>query len=381
MIYYFLMFISTVVFFYLAEKSSRKFGIALNIIGLSLPIILAVLRKNNVGIDVNVYMSPTLEAANNSSNLSEFLQIKALNSAWGTLDIGYALIIYFCSKYFFSLSGLFFINEFLCIVPIFFALKLFNKYICKIDKGRKLPLWLAMLIYLFLFYNSSLNQTRQAITMSLTLLIFSLILNNKYTLSCLLFILACTIHSSAIVILGILFIYFICKFKLKFLQIFLIVFSILFLLFYNQIFYFVIDVLISLGIIRDKYLGEILNGSDGFNISFLWLITNAFLLFITILMCKKTNFWIDKFFLLITIVSFGMMLFASSYSSFGRLQQYFLYFLIFIIPEFIFILRDKTQLDFFIHLAVIFLFAFAYWVIGIGLVDPTGTKQYLFFWQ
>ena len=381
MIYYFVTFISTTIFFYFAEKSSKKMSIILNIIALALPILLAVLRKNIVGIDVNVYMTPTLEAADNSSSLKEFLQLKALNNTWGTLDIGYAIIIYSCSKYFFSLPGLFFVNEFLCIVPIFFATKLFNKYICKYNTDREIPIWLVMLVYLFVFYNSSLNQTRQAITMSLSVFIFSLMLNKKYIFSCLIFILACTIHFSAIVIIGIAFIYFICKFKVKFLQNLLIAFSLLFLFFYNQIFYLAIDILIKLGFVRDKYLGQIINGSDGFNISFLWLITNIFLLFITILICKKSKLWIDKFFLLNTIVSFGMMFFASSYSSFGRLQQYFLYFLIFIIPEFLFILRDKTSLDFWLHLGIIFLFVLAYWLIGIGMVDPTGTKQYLFFWQ
>lgn len=381
MIYYFIMFILSALFFYLAEKSNKRTMVVFNAIGLILPILLAVLRKDEVGIDVKTYMLPTLEAADNSSNLNEFIQLKSLSNTWGTLDIGYALIIYFCSKHFFSLMGLFFINEFLCIVPIFFAAKLYNKYICKYNQERKLPIWLVMLVYLFLFYNSSLNQTRQAITMSLAMLIFSLTLNKKYIFSCLIFVFSYTIHSSTIVIIGILFIYLICRYKIKFLQNLLIIFSILFLFFYNQIFNLAINILIKIGIVRDKYIGEIIGGSSGFNMSFLWLLTILYLLFITIFMKQKYKTWIDNFFLLNVIVSLGMMFFASAYSSFGRLQQYFLYFLIFIIPEFLFILRDKTSLDFWLHLGIIFLFIFAYWAIGIGMVDPTGTKHYLFFWQ
>lgn len=382
MIYYFIMFmLSTMCFYFAEKKANKKVNISFNIIGLSLPILLAVLRKDVVGIDVEAYMLPTIKVAENCSDLKEFLYFKSLNDTWGTLDIGYALIIYFCSKWFFSLPGLFFINEFFCIVPIFLSAKLFNKYICKYDSNRRIPIWLVMLVYLFIFYNSSLNQTRQAMTMSLTMLMFALILNKKIRATLIIFIFSYTIHSSTIVAIGILFIYIICKFKIKFLQNLLIIFSILFLFFYNQIFYLTINILIKVGIVRDKYIGEIISGSSGFNISFLWLVTILFLLFITILMCRKSKLWVDNFFMLNVIVAFGMMFFASSYSSFGRLQQYFLYFLIFIIPEFLFILRDKSSLDLWLHLGIIFLFIFVYWAIGIGMVDPTGTKQYLFFWQ
>ncbi len=381
MIYYLTMFSFSAIFLYLAERSSKSLRKIYTFLGLSLPILLAVIRKDVVGIDVNVYMTPTLEAADNSSSLKGFLQLKSLNNTWGTVDFGYSLIIYFCSKYFFGLHGLFFINELLCLVPVYFGIKLFNRYMSKYRAERIIPIWLAILVYLFVFYNSSLNQTRQAISMSLMILTFGLMLNKKYLITIIIFPISLLIHSSSLVFLGVLFIYLICKFNIKFLQMLLILFSILFLFFYDEFFYLGISTLIKIGIIRDKYIGEIMAGSSEFNLSFLWLVVVFFLLFITIIMDKKYNIWIDRFFFLNAFVSLGMMLFASKYISFGRLQQYFLYFLVFIIPEFKLILSDKSKLDFYLHIAIILLFVFSYWFIGIGLVDPTGTKDYLFFWQ
>ena len=200
---YIITFISSCVFLGLSEKSrSRYIKKLLVFIAILLPCILAGMRADTIGTDVKVYVEPLYNAAKQSTSFSSYM-----NQRWYVIwrymyvskfEIGFTTLVYLIVKFGGSLGTVLFFIHALIVAPIYFGLK-------RMDK--KYPIWLGMLVFYLMFYNTSLNMMRQWIAMAILFWGLSYLLTNKKKKYFIVVIVACLFHTSALMGFAIYFLY------------------------------------------------------------------------------------------------------------------------------------------------------------------------------
>lgn len=120
------------------------------------------MRADTIGTDVKVYVEPLYNAAKQSTGFSSYM-----NQRWYVIwrymyvskfEIGFTTLVYLIVKFGGSLGTVLFLIHALIVAPIYFGLK-------RMDK--KYPIWLGMLVFYLMFYNTSLNMMRQWIAMAI----------------------------------------------------------------------------------------------------------------------------------------------------------------------------------------------------------------------
>lgn len=184
------------------EKRRKAYFCFFSIIALLIPCLVAALRAECVGTDILVYVKPMTENAIGSDNFSHYW-----NSSWFSVwrdkfvyehEIGFAALVYIVAKLTGSMGAVLFCIQAVTIVPVFVALAMNRK---------KAPVWLGMLMFYLMYYNSTLNMMRQWMAMGILLLAFQLLLNKKYWQTLLCTLVAILFHYSAVIILPIYFIW------------------------------------------------------------------------------------------------------------------------------------------------------------------------------
>ncbi len=183
---YFICFIFTPLFTYLAEKQfekkNKKLGIFYSFIAILIPSLIAGFRAYNVGRDTVMYVVPTVNAA---KSLSFNMYMKTIN-----FEVGYKLFIYLITRFSsFPNVSLFFIQ----FVTILFV------YLFAYKSRDKINMTFTMIIYMLLWYCVSFTFMRQSISMALILFSITLFQEKKYWRTLLTFLIAVSFHSAAIV--------------------------------------------------------------------------------------------------------------------------------------------------------------------------------------
>lgn len=184
-VFYFTVFALAVMLVYVGEKTKNRFA---TIAGLAIPILVAALRFNT-GIDYGNYTGITKLLSGMSPD--DFFA--------STYSDIYEPATYFITQIAYLLKGgdiLFFaIYAALIVLPFYFAIRRINPKIS----------WLAMLLYLLIFFAPSLNGIRQYAAISIifyaTIYIYypkNLKTKSRWIIFLLLVMFATTIHSSAI---------------------------------------------------------------------------------------------------------------------------------------------------------------------------------------
>lgn len=132
-----------------------------SIVALLIPCLLAGMRADSIGTDVAVYAKPLFDVAHSSSSFDEFYG-SGLIQYWSRADvsefeIGYLILVWISSRLFDSVQGLLFLTQLLVIVPIYWTLS---------HRGNRGALAVGMCLFLFLYFNQSLNMMRQWIAMA-----------------------------------------------------------------------------------------------------------------------------------------------------------------------------------------------------------------------
>ena len=198
---YLLVFFTTTLLFKGFRGLNKKQQLVFDIIAIIILCTLAGARSANVGTDTNVYLQPSIYGAMNSMNFKEFLKFNWLINGYilkiiEQYEIGYVVLIWFSTKIFNSVFITQFIVELFIVVPIYFVLK-----------KSKSNVWLGMLIFDLLIFNSTLNMIRQSIACSLTVLIMYYWINKKHILSLFYLLIAFLFHKSSLIIIIVLFIF------------------------------------------------------------------------------------------------------------------------------------------------------------------------------
>lgn len=142
------------------DGTARRHGAFLAALAILIVSLLAGLRASSVGVDTSLYPVVNTNMALRYSNFIDYLLDQP--------DIGAeplsALVVWLCSRLDCGTAPLLFSYQLLTIVPVYLAARKFD--------GR-LSVTIAMAVYLFFFYNNSLNMMRQSVSCALFLLSFA----------------------------------------------------------------------------------------------------------------------------------------------------------------------------------------------------------------
>lgn len=209
MIAYLVGFIMSVLLFAISAKQEGRRRYLTISIALLIPCLIAGVRASEIGTDTAGYLVPMFQAAVKAKNFQEYL-----SSSWYHLwryiyiedyEIGFSMLVYIISKVFRSIVAVQFVIEVLAIFPIFFA----------VNRRKEYPVWLCMLVYYLMFYNTSLNLMRQSIAMAFVLLAFQYLSESDWIKYLIFMVVASLFHTSALLGLGIGVIYLAVQKKVK----------------------------------------------------------------------------------------------------------------------------------------------------------------------
>lgn len=201
---YWIVYISSILFTYFALRIKKKFRgvrILFFLLAVFSPCILAGMRGNYIGTDMQIYILPLYKIARSSLSFEMFvssaLEKLAIN------DILYLIVTYLAAKVFDSRTVLLFMNEVLVVLPIYIAL---NK-----DNENRYSITMGMFIFYCFMYNASFNMVRQSIALSFEILALSYLNDNSNKKFVLFVIISAMFHSTAVIILIVYFIFWFYK--------------------------------------------------------------------------------------------------------------------------------------------------------------------------
>ena len=386
MIIYLLAFAISCYLMWLADNKicNRFVKKIVTLISLLIPCLLAGLRNNSVGTDVNVYVNPLYSLASNAKSFGEYLNGNYIYS-WvyhsvSDYELLFNAIIYYSTKITSNLNIVLFIIEALIVFPLYFGL---TKY----DELKKYK-WFSLAVFYFMFYNMGLNAMRQYIGISIFFYGFSCLINNKkgntHFLICLL--IACLFHKSSLLGLIIYALYFFSKSKYSKIKLFYKDHSIY--LFKVFIVFFVIivtllvlnnslliSILTRLGL--EKYIGYV-SGDNLISIKKIIVLLPIIFIFCI----NKKDYYLKNnsiLLLLIFIMSIILSFFSASGSGFGlRISFIFTIFYIVFIPL---ICLDKDGKIKKYYFVIMLLYLMVYWYYYFVYGNVGETVPYIPLWK
>lgn len=316
---YALCFIISTVFAFLAnaafKKNLKKIGFLLLILVILIPSIVAGLRALDVGIDINVYVTPTIYKLETMSLSDYFFTYD--------LEIGYKVLIYISHLISPDVNFSLFTTELL--VMIFIGLFAY-KYRDKANIG------LTMLIFFLSFYCYTYTFMRQSIAVAIILYSTLIFQEKKYFKTFLLFLLALSFHNTAILSVFIYIFIFLFKAKINSKSKMLLTFSliailIMSVLLFQQIIYLSTNIL---GILPDKFFDYSQSlFSDSSNIHWFAIIYEVFWIVFALIykkFAKKESNVLDaNVIILLFLISFASILLSHKIINLDRIRFYFFY--------------------------------------------------------
>ena len=162
---------------------------------------MAGLRAEVVGTDTQGYLVPLINRAISSTDIKAYMQYSWLSGNVmkfvSQYEPTFTLLVYIISKCFKSIIVVQFFIEFLCICPVYIALR----------KKGDVPIWFGMLVYMLQYYNESYNSLRSSIAMSFMLLSITYWMIKKKRRCIIFLVIAALFHYSALIGLLIIVVY------------------------------------------------------------------------------------------------------------------------------------------------------------------------------
>ena len=348
MIIYLITFSISIVFTFMAQKCFKNnkksiTGILMSMFAITMPTLLASFRDENVGTDVAVYMKKIFYLAANSDTFLNYSQMT-------TIEFLYKVLNYIVACFSSNLHVFMFVAEFLIVSIVYISIYYYRE---------KIPMWLAFLVFLLMYFNRSLNIVRQSIAIPITFLAFKYIKEKNIVKYVITIIIATLFHSSAFVAGMSYFIYYMLKNEkhTKFKTYLIIIIACLAIANYGTILSYLIY---NAKILPMKYAIHIPTGEISIPLTESIL---KLMLILPILHCKKDliKYNDDNEFLIFMLVIDFILLQAGMLAPFvQRISFYFGYYYIYVIPQLYVFLNKKG----YSNINVIYIFIlFIYWYV------------------
>lgn len=191
MLIYLLSFLYCIFFHYVAYRVKNKVAkYCLVFIPLVWLAFLAGWRDYGVGTDTLIYSKAYFDDARQARDIGDLLKNNNINIS----NKGYLFLNYLGTQFMSHIFIEWFLTELLILVCTYLA-------VIRISRYYKINLAIFSLLYLFAFYNASLNLMRQMCAISICLLAYSYLLDKNRLVAVVLFIVALTFHTSAAIFL------------------------------------------------------------------------------------------------------------------------------------------------------------------------------------
>lgn len=364
-------FLLSTILLFIAQHSKKTVGAIFNIGGVLCLVLLAGFRKETIGTDVLYYGKPIFEAANNINSVMDFVKLASLYS----IEYGYLFFNVVIQKLGFSLQMLLIL---ISIVTILFTYKAINL----IPYKNK---WELMLIFDLIFFNQSLNNLRQFMSMSIILYVLTKVLFDKPKYTIFYIIVAVLIHRSAVISIGFFFIYYVYKknwiSKLRFLIYIAVIFV-------QVLFYYILSFISGIGFWGQKYAGHLFESlTSGLDFVGYKCILEVFPLIILVTLIIKTKkiklVENDIVFELLFVFSLITVCFNVIYR--GEFIERILWYVDYVtfligIPYFLNIIQEKMKSLYLVKVYMFISFG-GYWFINYIIQNNCETYPYSFFWM
>lgn len=158
MIIYIIIFIISILATFFAERSTKQrfFFYFFSFVAILAPTLLAGFRDSGIGTDTQIYVDKIWYNIIYVNGLDEFIKIYS-NDSFESVEFFYLLINWITSWFGEDLNLIYFTTNFCVLFPI---------YCTFVYNRKKAPMWLSMTIFLFSYYNISLNLVRQSIALA-----------------------------------------------------------------------------------------------------------------------------------------------------------------------------------------------------------------------
>lgn len=202
MIIYIIGFLISTLLLLLSSKVIKSQQFLLVFLALLIPCCIAGFRAESIGTDVYTYLSPMTEAAISADNWADYM-----STGWfrvyrylyvSDYEIGFSVFVYIVAKIFRSIYAVQFAIQAITVIPIYMA--------CSKLKPR-IPIWLCMLTYYCMIFNTSLNLMRQTIGMAFVFLGYVYFVCHENKKCVIATCIAVAFHTSALLSLAIYFIH------------------------------------------------------------------------------------------------------------------------------------------------------------------------------
>lgn len=305
---YIIFFVISFILLYIAEKKidEGKKKIILEILAIGLLSFLAAIRNVSVGTDVSLYVKPVFE-------LSKINGIREIHAIWYNVEIGYKIfncvVAMFTSKF----SVYLFMQQAFILLFAYLGIK----------ESLKRDYSFVFLIYLFIFYNRSLNIVRQSMAISLCIYSLKFLFKNKSFKFLLAVFVAFLFHKTAAIFTIAIIIYKLYKKNYKnvyYMSFFTIIIGLIYIFLFPQC----IKIMTNIGILSTNYLYYLDNYVDNIGtINSFELILNFIFMALYIMFNKFYKGKNGGFFFVLTLIDFICLIISVKYTSIHRLGMYF----------------------------------------------------------
>lgn len=396
---YLAMFMVSCFFIAIGEKK-KQYKVFL-FIGLILPVVLAALRKDTIGIDINTYVKPTYTFIEQSSDIKSYLALTQTDFRTRDLELGFRLLSYAAGKLTGGLWGLFAVYEAIMVVAVYNSLTVFNNEISNIlysikrktlnensiiggfkNSFYRIPIWLGMFCYFSIDYNMSLTMIRQFLACTLVLNAVVHLLAGHWKKALIIWLFGTTMHSSALIAVLILVLYYAVTRRNKWLVYLYIGAVGIFALTGGRMYSIVINFVNRFVHIPARYLSLNYMDFSGRDLNLAWVYNVFIILLIAFLFWKryKKNS-ISIFLLSMSITGVSLVPLSVISANAGRILYYYMFMGLIIVPLLYSAIKGKIANPRKASNWIILVYGIIYWLGTTGLNDITGTSEYLFFWQ
>lgn len=324
--------------------------------------LLAATRDETIGVDVFVYQKPIFLIAKRNQSIIKYMQ----NPYIKYFEPAYVILAYAASQ-FGEIFWFFLFAQALIIAFVFLTIWHFRNLV---------PAYLSLACFLFVYYLHGYNITRQSIAMAIVLYAVVLADQNKYILMCLMELLAIGFHTSAIVGVGIIFLYFAGKGQFKKVYTAFIILGVLTIsLFFRQIFIWIVNIVPFL---PQRYIGKIylyLEGGTDFTASRFFYVSSTIIILLCIAGSKlKEHVRNYDFLLYMMVLAFCGIVIGSQATFAYRVFIYPEMFSIFVIPQALLLVStqkgNRLIGKIILYAVLVIFFIFSYMIKNYGAVYP-----------
>lgn len=331
----------SLIFVFIANKNKANkiiFWLA-SFVTVLVPVFLATFRDQGIGTDTVTYVNDVFSQVSKVGSLTKLIRMQS-SEAFGEVETGYVLLNYVASSFGNSPYVIYFVTNFVFLCTV---------YCCVISNNKKYML-LSWFIFLFFFYNFSLNVVRQTVAIGFTLAAYSAFEKKKYKTMILFSIFTYLCHGTGLMVIPVLLFSWLIplllnKFTINKILAWVVIFSLVIIVSVQTIFSFIL----GNQLFSDRYSNYLVLAQDekAGALQTTFMFTYLFILFLFFLAYKHAKSIEEgkKIVYYALIHYIGTILCLSSvitYFAF-RMSYYFLIVsLVFFVPRALIIIKDST---------------------------------------